>query len=169
MNPVFFYAISVYIVPEAKLKNVELNQILFNAFTKYPMGSGKYEVVRTDENAVYLRDNVYDDFEPAIKNVVFRVYPDVKSLEMAFRVGSLDAIGGWDNELFTFVNEYNGLNKYEKADEYRRRLVFFNIRKDSLKERKMRQAITYLFDKDSLLKDFGTKVLPISGPIPKNS
>ena len=117
VNPVFFYAISVYIVPEAKLKNVELNQILFNAFTKYPMGSGKYEVVRTDENAVYLRDNVYDDFEPAIKNVVFRVYPDVKSLEMAFRVGSLDAIGGWDNELFTFVNEYNGLNKYEKADE----------------------------------------------------
>lgn len=169
VNPVFFYAISVYIVPEAKLKNVELNQILFNAFTKYPMGSGKYEVVRTDENAVYLRDNVYDDCEPAIKNVVFRVYPDVKSLEMAFRVGSLDAIGGWDNELFTFVGEYNGLNEYEKADEYRRRLVFFNIRKDSLKEKKMRQAITYLFDKDSLLKDFGTKVLPISGSIPKSS
>ncbi len=169
VNPVFFYAISVYIVPEARFRNVELNQILFNAFTKYPMGSGKYEVVRTDDNAVYLKDNVHDGYEPAIKNLVFKVYPDVKSLEMAFRVGSLDAIGGWDNELFTFVNEYKGLNEYEKADEYRRRLVFFNIRKDSLKEKAMRQALTYLFDKDTLLKEFGAKVLPIGGPIPKDS
>lgn len=169
VNPVFFYAISVYIVPESRFRGVELNQIPFNSFTKYPIGTGKYEVVRTDDNAVFLSDSKHDSYYPDIKDIVFKVYPDIKSLEMAFRVGSLDAIGGWDKGLFDFVNEYKGLNIYEKSDDYRRRLIFFNIRKDSLKAKEMRRALSYLLDKESVLNGFGANVLPINGPIPKDS
>ncbi len=65
----------------------------FDSFALSPIGCGKYMVEKTEQNAVYLVDNQYDDYEPYIKKIVFRVYPDYDSLETAMRVGDIDALG----------------------------------------------------------------------------
>ncbi|HNW33028.1 MAG TPA: ABC transporter substrate-binding protein, partial [Candidatus Dojkabacteria bacterium] len=102
-NPVFFRAISIYILPQKHLKDVEINKIAFAPFSKAPIGSGKYSFVKMDSSSVSLVDNVYDRYNPKIKNFVFKLYPDDKSLEMAFRVGRLDSIGSWDRTLSNYV------------------------------------------------------------------
>lgn len=169
VNPVFFEAISVYIVPKAWLESVDLAQMSYSTFAKNPIGSGKYQVVRTEENAVYLKDNVYDEYEPSIKSIVFKVFSDSESLEMSYRIGALDAIGGWDRELFGFIDEYSNVTEYSLREKNRLRLIFFNMRKDSLDSADVRKALNYLLDKESLFKKFNAGVYPITGPIMDSS
>lgn len=169
VNPTFFQAISVYIVPKARLESVDLSQLLFDSFTKYPIGSGKYEIVKTEEHAVYLKDSDNDSWDPQINTITFKVFADKESLEMSFRIGALDAIGGWDKELFDFTEEYTNLAEYEKKESNRSKLLFFNMRKDSLKDKGIRQALNYLLNKESLLADLGAGGYPLNGPIPQES
>ncbi len=169
VNPTFFQAVSVYIVPKAKLENVDLNQLIFDSFTKYPVGSGKYEIVKTEDNAVYLKDSDNDNFDPKINTITFKVFADKESLEMSFRIGALDAIGGWDKKLFDFTDEYTNLNLYEKKESNRSRLLFFNIRKDSLKNKEIRQALNYLINKESILDSLESGGYLLNGPISQES
>lgn len=169
VNPTFFELVSVYIVPMNRLKDIDPRELLFDSFTKYPIGSGKYKVVRSEDTAVYLRDNEEDLFHPQIKSLVFKIFPDLESLETSFRIGSLDAIGGWDQKLFDFVVEYGSYTRYEKKEVNRRRLLFLNTRKDSLKDKEIRQGLNYLLDKDVLLKELGTGGYRAIGPIPEES
>ena len=64
-------------------------------------------------------DNEYDDFDLDIKNIVFRIFPDYKSLDTAFRTGLLDAVGGWDTQSLSFVEEYSNYIKVEKREDYK--------------------------------------------------
>lgn len=169
VNPTFFELVSVYIVPMDRLKDIDPRQLLFDSFTKYPIGSGKYKVVRTEDTAVYLKDNEEDSFNPQIKSLVFKIFPDMESLETSFRIGSLDAVGGWDRKLFDFVSEYGKYSMYEKKEVNRRRLLFLNTRKDSLKEKEIRQALNYMLDKDMLLNELEAGGYRAIGPIPEES
>ena len=75
-NPVIFRALSIYIVPCRYLEEVEISKMAFDIFTKKPIGSGKYSFVKMDSSSIYLIDNPYDKYEPHIKNIVFKMYPD---------------------------------------------------------------------------------------------
>jgi len=122
----------------------------FNIFARYPVGSGKYKVVRTEQNAVYLVDNEYDRYTPNIKNITLRVYPDTKSLNTAFRTGLLDAVNGWDQEALSFTSEYPNFESYIMEEKYRSKLIFFNLRKENLKDENLRKGLSSLIDKDRL-------------------
>lgn len=169
VNPVFFELISVYIIPKTQLENVDLAAIENNRFSLYPVGSGKYVVTATEGNAVYLTDNPYDFYTPNIKNVTLKLYTDINSLEMAYRIGSLDAIGGWDKTEFSFLDEYPNVVEYSITDSQRSKLIFFNIRKESLASVNIRQALNYLLDKENMLKEFGAGTHIVNGPIPESS
>lgn len=168
-NPTFFEAISIHIVPKAKLEEDDLSQLAFNMFARYPLGSGRYKVTRTDANAVYLSENEFDNYRPKIKNIVIKVFPDKESMEMAFRIGSLDAIGSWDKNLMLFTDEYPNLNQYEKEEEYRTKLIFFNTRKDFFKNREIREAINYLIDTEKLLEKTALGANKRDGPFSSSS
>ena len=109
---------------EDEIGAVNLEQMPFDMFAKYPIGSGKYKVTRTEQNAVFLQDNEYDKYSPAIKEIVLKIYPDKESLETAFRIGALDGLGGWDQELFTFLGEYPNVTKYVKREDFRVKNIF---------------------------------------------
>ena len=168
-NPTFFEAISIHIVPKAKLEEDDSSQLAFNMFARYPLGSGRYKVTRTDANAVYLSENEFDNYRPKIKNIVIKVFPDKESMEMAFRIGSLDAIGSWDKNLMLFTDEYPNLNQYEKEEEYRTKLIFFNTRKDFFKNREIREAINYLIDTEKLLEKTAVGANKRDGPFSSSS
>lgn len=168
-NPIFFQAVSIYIIPQASFENVQINQIPFAPFTKNPIGSGKYKISKMDSGSVTLVDNPYDKYEPNIKTVVFKLYPDAKSLEMAFRTGQLDAIGSWDKFQTDYVNEYPRFVEYEKIIKHREKIIFLNIRKDSLKSKEMRKALSLLLNKEELIKNYGVGGEILNGPLPSTS
>ena len=168
-NPLFFEAISIYIVPYSVLGDVNLEDMPFNIFARYPVGSGKYRVTRTEQNAVYLVDNEYDRYTPNIKNITLRVYPDTKSLNTAFRTGLLDAVNGWDQEALSFTTEYPNFETYIMEEKYRSKLMFFNLRKEDLKDENLRKGLSSLIDKDKLYEEAKISGVSIYGPYPPDS
>jgi len=168
-NPLFFEAISIYIVPYSVLGDVNLSDMPFNIFARYPVGSGKYKVTRTEQNAVYLVDNEYDRYTPNIKNIILRVYPDTKSLNTAFRTGLLDAVNGWDQDALNFTTEYPNFQTYIMEERYRSKLMFFNLRKENLKDENLRKGLSSLIDKDKLYKEAKISGVSIYGPYSPDS
>lgn len=168
-NPLFFEAISIYIVPYSVLGDVNLEDMPFNIFARYPVGSGKYKVTRTEQNAVYLVDNEYDRYTPNIKNITLRVYPDTKSLNTAFRTGLLDAVNGWDQEGLSFTSEYPNFETYMMEEKYRSKLIFFNLRKEGLKNENLRKGLSSLIDKEKLYSEAKISGVSIYGPYSPDS
>jgi peptide/nickel transport system substrate-binding protein len=168
-NPTFFEAVSLFIVPESKLGGERLEELPFNMFARYPFGSGRYKVVRTEQNAVYLTQNEYDDYESEIRDIVFKVFPDQESLEMSFRIGALDAVGGWDLDLLSFTQEYNNLQEFRKVEDYRTKFMFFNTRKEAYKERDIRVGLSYIVDREKLIEDSNIGASVRKGPFAQDS
>ena len=169
VTPSFWEAISISVVPKLRLENVSLGQMPFDMFAKYPIGSGKFMVTRTDQNAVFLKDNEYDEYNPKIKEITLKIYPDRDSLETAYRIGALDAVGGWDKEQFSFMSEYKNVKEYSKRENFRMKAIFFNTRKDSLKGKDIRIALTYLLDRESLLNISNVNGFLLKGVYSENS
>ncbi len=168
-NPTFFEAISQFIVPKHRLEGERLEELPFNMFARYPIGSGRYKVIRTEQNSVYLQDNQYDAVEPAINKIILKVFPDQETLEMSFRIGALDAIGAWDNDLLSFTEEYSNLQEFKQVEEYRTKLIFFNTRKETLKERDVRIGLSYVIDRERLIRDSNIGGVVRKGPFPESS
>lgn len=168
-NPTFFEAVSIYIVPQSKLGKVDLKAMRDSDFKNSPLGSGKYKVEKTEQNAVYLSDNQYDNYHPNIKTIIFRIYPDFIALESAMRVGDLDALGSWNNEALAFMQEYASFGVLNKNESYRNRELFLNVRKDSLKDKNIRIALSYLLDINLLLQDAHIQGKAMTGPYPEQS
>lgn len=165
-NPTFFEAISIYIVPQSELSDVALNDISTHVTL---MGNGKYLVEKKEPNAVYLADNPYDSYYPKLKKLVFRIYPDFTSLETAMRVGDIDALGSWDSEALSFMQEYSSFGVLTKNEEFRNRILFLNIRKDALKDKNVRIALNYLLDVKTLLQEAHIQGNVMQGPYPDHS
>jgi peptide/nickel transport system substrate-binding protein len=168
-NPTFFEAISLFIVPKSSLGDQRLDDLPFNMFARYPLGSGRYKVTRTEQNVVYLTRNQYDDYDLDIKNIVFKVFPDQESLEMSFRIGALDAVGGWDYQLLDFTQEYSNLQKFEKVEDYRTKLMFFNTRKEAFEGKDVRIGLSYIIDRERLMEDSNIGGYARRGPFSESS
>ena len=152
-NPIFFEVVSIFIVPKTRLEGIDLSQMVFDMFSRYPLGTGKYKVTRTEQNTVYLSDNTFDEYEPSVKSIVFKLFPDKESMEMSFRIGVLDAVGGWDYDLLKFTQEYSNLQKFSKVENYRTKLLFFNMRRDLFKSKDVRLGLNYILDREKLVEE----------------
>jgi peptide/nickel transport system substrate-binding protein len=168
-NPTFFEAVSLFIVPKSRLGEERLDQLPFNMFARYPLGSGKYKVTRTEQNVVYLEENEYDDYELDIEEIVFKVFPDQESLEMSFRIGGLDAVGGWDLDLLEFTQEYSNLQEFRKVEDYRTKLMFFNTRKETFEKKDIRIGLSYIIDREKLIDESNIGAVVRRGPFSDTS
>lgn len=169
VNATFFEAVSVYIVPEHKFEGVNTRDIPFNSFTRYPLGSGPYEVYRSEPNVVYLQASDYYPNKPKIETFIYRLYSTYDGLEAAFRNGILDAIGVTDEYSIEYVNEYSAFKQYSVVLTPRLRMIFFNTRIDKLKDKNIRVALNYLTDKNLLLEKANISGETVYGPIAKSS
>lgn len=151
-NATFFEAISVYIVPKHKLENIQISNIPFDSFAKFPLGSGPYEVYRSEPNVVYLKASEYYRITPKIETFIYRLYSSYDALEAAFRNGILDAIGSVDEFSMSYTDEYSGYKEYSVTLNSRLRMIFFNTRKERLESKDLRIALNHLTDKKLLLE-----------------
>jgi len=98
-----------------------------------------------------------------------KVFPDQESLEMSFRIGALDAVGGWDLDLLSFTQEYNNLQEFRKVEDYRTKFMFFNTRKEAYKERDIRVGLSYIVDREKLIEDSNIGATVRKGPFAQDS
>ncbi|MDY0096828.1 MAG: ABC transporter substrate-binding protein [Candidatus Dojkabacteria bacterium] len=168
-NATFFEAISVYIVPAHKFEDIQLADIPFSSFAKYPVGSGPYEVYRSEPNVVYLKASNYFWVTPKIETFIYRLYSDYESLEAAFRNGILDAMGGVNGSDMSYIDEYSGFGIKEVTLNSRLRMIFFNTRKEKLQSKEIRQALNYLTNKSKLLELSNVSGSLANGPIAASS
>lgn len=168
-NATFFEAISVYIVPHHKFENIQLTDIPFSSFAKYPLGSGPYEVYRSEPNVVYLKASRHFWVTPKIETFIYRLYADYEGLEAAFRNGILDAMGGIDSSSMSYTQEYKGYNIKEVTLNSRLRMIFFNTRKEKLGGKEIRQALSYLTNKQEIMQLSNVSGAIANGPIPSSS
>ena len=141
-NATFFEAVSVYIVPKHRFEGVQLADIPFSSFAKYPLGSGPYEVYRSEPNVVYMKASEYFSTKPKIETFIYRLYTDYSSLEASFRNGILDAMGGVDGSSMSYIDEYTGYKVHEIALDSRSRMIFFNTRKEKLESKRLDRLLT---------------------------
>lgn len=152
-NATFFEAISVYIIPKHKFEGIRTADIPFNSFAKFPLGSGAYQVYRSEPNVVYLQSSEYFNPKPNIDTFIYRVYSNNTALESAFRNGILDAMGTVDKFSASYIDEYSGYKEYSVTLDSRLRMIFFNTRKEKLETKEFRVAINYLIDKNKLIEE----------------
>lgn len=168
-NATFFETISIYIVPKHRFEDIRLEDIPFDSFAKFPLGSGPFEVYRSEPNVVYLRASEYYKPIPKIQTFIYRLYSDYSSLEAAFRNGILDAIGGTDAASMGYISEYSGYSVYSETIYPRVKMIFFNTRTEKYKSRDIRLALNLLIDKDRLLQEANLIGESAYGPIPESS
>lgn len=168
-NATFFEAISVYIVPKHKLENIQISNIPFDSFAKFPLGSGPYEVYRSEPNVVYLKASEYFWITPKIETFIYRLYSSYDGLEAAFRNGILDAIGSVDEFSMSYTDEYSGYKEYSVTLNSRLRMIFFNTRKERLESKDLRIALNHLTDKKLLLEKANISGEVADSPIAQSS
>lgn len=168
-NATFFEIVSVYIVPKHVLEDISPNDIPFNSFARYPIGSGPYMITRSEPNVVYLKASDYYWVTPKIDTIVYRLYSDYRALEAAFRNGVLDAMGGVNVSAMSYVSEYPDYVEYEVPLNARIRMIFFNIRKEKLENKDIRIGLNHLIDKEELLRRAEISGVIEHGPIPPTS
>lgn len=168
-NATFFEAVSVYIVPKHRLGEIDIKDIPFDSFAKYPLGSGAYEVYRSEPNVVYLRASNYYPRKPKINTFVYRLYSNYEALEAAFRNGILDAMGTVDEFSVSYKEEYAGFEQYSVVLNSRLRMIFINTRKERLENKDIRIALNHITDKKALLEKAQISGEIAYGPIAQSS
>jgi len=168
-NSTFFEAVSVYIVPKHRLEDVSLQELAFDSFSKYPLGSGPYEVYRSEPNVVYLQASDYFWITLKIETFIYRLYSDYDSLEAAFRNGTLDAMGGVNTPKMLYIEEYSRFVAHTITLDSRLRMIFFNTRKEKLESAEVRRALNYLMNKEELLDETNIGGELSYGPIAESS
>lgn len=168
-NSTFFEAVSAYIIPKHRFEGIDVMDIPFDSFAEFPLGSGPYQVYRSEPNVVYLKASQYYPTKPIIDTFIYRLYSNNEALEAAFRNGILDAMGSVDEFSISFAEEYSGFKKYSVILNSRLRMIFFNTRKERLENKDVRIALNYITNKPLLMEKADIAGEIAYGPIPSTS
>ena len=131
-----------------------------------PVGSGTYRVVRITRDQGLVRSVVLEgnSLSLGIARVVFRFYESEDDLEMAAKLGE---INGFYEKNGSFT--YKGFTKYSKAESNRYYALFYNLRRDYLKELNVRAQLTSALPVSKMLKEaLGDNFVLASGPLSLN-
>ncbi|GAB4158771.1 MAG: peptide-binding protein [Candidatus Dojkabacteria bacterium] len=150
-SAVLLEALSIYPLPQHVLSEVKDSNYYQYGSLVPPVGSGPYKVVSVRPTVVKLE--AFNDYptQPKVKNFEYRVYPDLESLTVAFKNNQLDAISNLEGRELGFIKEYPQYSLNAALLKHRRKVIFMNVAKESLKDFRLRGAISMLIDKEELL------------------
>lgn len=122
-----------------------------------PIGNGAYRFIswKTGEELVLERNEDYYRQRPHIKRIVYKITADNNAALLAASSGALDATGvraeQWVNELNRpeLKNNFNRYYYYYPNYSY----IGWNLRKPLFTDKRVRQAMTMLMDRESVFKN----------------
>lgn len=119
------------------------------ALDRNPVGTGPFRFVSWEQDAqVVLEANPdYWGGEPAIKQVVTRIIPDVATILVELRSGGVDAYYGIPADSFESIASAPGLEAVSFLG-WGSNYVGFNVQNPKLEDVRVRQAIAHVIDKE---------------------
>jgi len=159
------------IIPEHVLKGKDINKDDFN---RHPIGTGmfKFSEWKTGQRIVLVANDDYFEGRPKIDRYVARIIPDEATMFMELNARGIDFMGlnalqysrQTDDKEFT-----HSFNKY-RYPAFAYTYMGFNMSDPRFADKRVRQAISYAIDQDSLIQGvllgFGTRC---TGPLPPES
>ncbi|MDF1496708.1 MAG: ABC transporter substrate-binding protein [Patescibacteria group bacterium] len=157
----FLKSLTVGIMPAALWQNIPpANARLANINLK-PIGSGPYQVksFTRDQRGVIRsytleRSEFYYGIKPFIQTLTFQIYPDISPAEDALKsdlVDGLSFLTPIEMDKFTAVTRWNTatLNAPQQT------IAFFNLKDETLKDIKIREALTKAVNKNEIVDSLG--------------
>jgi peptide/nickel transport system substrate-binding protein len=141
---------------------------------RMPVGTGPYKLLRWDtgKEIVLVRNEEYWGEKPGLDRIVFKIITDSTVALQVLKQGGLDEMGlrpiQWEKQTENkrFEENFQKLSYYAPSFSY----IGWNMRKPVFSDRRVRQAMTMLVDRELFLKKilFGLGTV-ISGPFYINS
>lgn len=140
-------------------------------FSLNPVGTGPFKFVKwvRDDQVVLARNDKYWDGAPAIKDLIFRAMPETQSRLAALQTGEIDIATNVPPDL---AEGLKGKGPFDFKSTLSTRVMFLQLctnKESPLLKQKVRQAINYAIDRDSIIKNilkgYGEKI-PSLIPIP---
>ncbi|APA51367.1 ABC transporter substrate-binding protein [Campylobacter jejuni] len=148
--PAFLDALSIGMLPKHLLENENLNTSSFN---QNPIGTGPYKFVKWKKGEYVefkANEHFYLDKVKTPRLIIKYVFdPSIASAQL--KNGKIDAALIDVSLLNIFKNDENFGILREKSADYR--ALMFNFDNEFLKDLKVRQALNYAVDKESIIKN----------------
>ncbi|MEL7647953.1 MAG: ABC transporter substrate-binding protein [Sedimentibacter sp.] len=155
-------------------KAVEANE---EGFARNPIGTGPYKFVEWKNGEKIVLESFQDYFrgEAAIKNLTFKVISDSNTAVVALEKGETDIMDTPPKSARQSLIDNKDLEYYE-ADQACYYLISFNNEKGIFSDKKLREAVNYAMDRESIiigaLEGVGTPVeaamVPLVDEYPKD-
>lgn len=160
------------IVPAHLFKpNEDFNQ---HPIGRHPIGTGPYKFLHweTGKEIVLVRNENYWGEKPHLDRIIFKIITDSTAALQVLKQGGLDIMNlrpiQWMRQTQNkrFVASYKKLKYYTPSYSY----IGWNLRKPIFSDKRVRQAMTMLLDRETILKKilFGLGTV-VSGPFYVNS
>lgn len=120
-------------------------------YTLNPVGTGPYKFISYEQGvkAVLERNEDYWGDKPAIKNIIFKINPDNQSKIADLLAGNVDVITRVPADQIAVLEKTSGVKVY-KFPTMVNEFWVFNCSKEALKDKRVRQALNYAYDKKKL-------------------
>jgi len=147
----FLHRISRAIGPKHLLENTDLHDASFN---RRPIGSGPFRLVDwSKDDTVTLEANkrYFRKGRPILDKLVFKTYPDRQAALQAISQGKMDIALNLAASDLAFVSRRRAFRVYPVPAPSHYEIVF-NLNDPIFGEVKVRKALDYAIDKDSIIK-----------------
>ncbi|TKX30841.1 ABC transporter substrate-binding protein [Campylobacter estrildidarum] len=148
--PALLDALSIGMLPKHLLENKDLNT---DSFNQHPIGTGAYKLLEWKKGEyakLKANENFYLAKVKTPKLIIKHIFdPLIASVEL--KNGTIDAALIDSSLLKTFKNNPKFKILREKSADYR--ALMFNLNNEFLKDIKVRKALNYAIDKESIVKN----------------
>lgn len=139
------------------------------------VGTGPWilEEYKTDEYAIFKRNDHYWGELPEVEKIQVKVIPDAETRVLAFEKGELDLIYGEGVISLDAFKQLESTDKYETSisEPVATRQLVMNSNREQLSDERVRQALHYGFNKEAMVKgitsgleEAATFILPTNLP-----
>lgn len=144
-----------------------------------PIGTGPWilEEHKADEYAIYKRNEKYWGGLPKAEKIKVKIIPDAETRVLAFEKGELDLIYGEGVISLDAFKQLESAGNYETSisEPVATRQLVINTKKEQLSDERVRQALHYGFNKESMvegitsgLEEKADHILPTNFPYTKD-
>jgi nickel transport system substrate-binding protein len=120
------------------------------------VGTGPWilEEYKTDEYAIFKRNENYWGELPKVEKIQVKVIPDAETRVLAFEKGELDLIYGEGVITLDAFKQLESTDKYETtiSDPVATRQLVMNSNREQLSDERVRQALHYGFNKQAMVE-----------------
>ena len=121
-------------------------------FARNPVGTGPYKFVewRSGDRIILTRNDDYWQRPPAIKDVTFRIMPDVSTAVIALEMGEIDMAVPTEEDRDNLMANQN--ITYHEIAQFYTMFITMNNKRGMFSDKTMRMAMAHAIDREALIQ-----------------